>query len=278
MTERGSVPISIVIIAKNEEAQIAECLSSAAFAKDIVVVDDFSTDKTAEISKRYTDHILQRAMDVEGRHRNWAYAQAKYDWVFSLDADERISAELAQELSELMRSEPQHSVYSVPLRNYIGDYWIKHGGWYPARKDRFFNHHKFRYEETEVHPRAFAEGSHGELKNDMTHYSYRGFEDFMRSVNNQTTLEAKKWVNDKRKMKFPKACWRTVDRFCRTYIGKQGYRDGFIGLMVAFYAASYQILSYAKYWELKRAERKQVAHSTQQTAHSKQHTADSTQH
>ena len=249
------VQISVVIIAKNEEAQIADCLASAAFADDLVVVDDCSTDRTVEIARQTTGHILSRKMDIEGRHRNWAYALAKHDWVFSLDADERITPELAEELAALVRQgPPPHVVYSTPIRAYIGRIWIQHGGWYPGRKDRFFDRRKFRYEEAEVHPRPIINGSHGRLSGDVIHYSYRGFADFLASVNNQTTLEAKKWARDGRRMGLFVALWRTVDRFFRSYILKAGYKDGWLGFMVAWFAASYQLLSYAKYWELRRAQ------------------------
>jgi len=244
------VPISVVVIAKNEERHIADCLASVSFAADIVLVDDFSTDRTVEIARRSTGHIVQRALDVEGRHRNWAYAQAAYDWVFSLDADERVSPELAHELAQVMAAGPQHTVYSVPIRAYIGDYWIRHGGWYPGRKDRFFERHHFRYEEAEVHPRAFVKGSRGRLQHDLVHYSYGGVAEFVQSVNHQTTLEAQKWVKDGRPMGLPKALWKTTDRFFRAYVGKRGFRDGFIGLVAAWMAGSYQLLSYAKYREL----------------------------
>ena len=246
------VPISVVVITRNEEAQIADCLASAAFADDLVVVDDGSTDRTVELARQHTAHILSRRMDIEGRHRNWAYAQAKHDWVFSLDADERITPELADELAALMRQGPQHVVYNTPIRAYLGDRWIRHGGWYPGRKDRFFDRHKFRYEEAEVHPRPIINGSHGRLTHDVVHYSYRNFGDFLTSVNNQTTLEAKKWLRDGRSIGLGIALWRTADRFFRAYVGKAGYKDGFLGFMVACFAGGYQLLSYAKYWELRR--------------------------
>lgn len=252
----AKVPMSVVIIAKNEADQIASCLTSAAFADDLVVVDDFSADRTVEIARQHTDHIVQRAMDIEGRHRNWAYAQAKHPWVFSLDADERMTPELAEELIQLMAVGPTHVIYSVPIRNYLGDYWIQHGGWYPARKARFFDRRYVRYEEAEVHPRIrVSQGTHGKLQHDLVHYSYETFDDFVRSLNVQTTLEAQKWVRDERSMGLGKALWRTGDRFLRAYLWKQGYRDGLVGLVVAYFAGSYQLLSYAKYWQLKHTTR-----------------------
>jgi len=93
-------PVSIAIIAKNEEKRLAECLASAAFAAEIIVLDDMSTDRTVEIAEQAGAKVFQRAMDIEGRHRNYAYSLATQPWVFSLDADERITPELAREIAE----------------------------------------------------------------------------------------------------------------------------------------------------------------------------------
>ena len=246
---KHEAPLSVVIIAKNEEKRLKCCLESVAWADEVVVLDDESTDATRRIAEEFGARVIKRRMDVEGRHRNFAYAQAKNDWVLSLDADERVSEELREELKGLFKNPLQHKAYSIPLRNYLGKRWIKHGGWYPAAKVRLFDRNFFKYEEVEVHPRVFIQGSCGHLKKDIIHYSFRNFEDFLRKTNSQTTLEAKKWVEDKRPMGLGKALWRTTDRFYRTYHSKKGKKDGFLGFMVAFFAALYQILSYAKYWE-----------------------------
>ena len=190
-------------------------------------------------------------MDIEGRHRNWAYSQAKNHWVLSLDADERVTPELKEEIAQVL-PETTCQGYTIPRRNFIGDYWLRYGGQYPSAQLRLFQKDKFRYEEVEVHPRAFLEGETGHLKCDMLHYSYRDFGHFMSKLNNQTTLEAKKWIQTNREMTFGKAFWRMIDRFPRAYLRKKGYKDGFYGFMSAFFGSLYQIVSYAKYWEMKR--------------------------
>ncbi|MCM8770315.1 MAG: glycosyltransferase family 2 protein [Candidatus Omnitrophica bacterium] len=246
----NKIPLSVVILTKNEEARISECLESVKSADELIVVDDFSTDKTVEIAQRYTDKIFLRKMDIEGRHRNWAYTKTKNDWILSLDADERATPELMQEINMVIRSKPHFDGFTIPRRNYIGKYWIKHGGWYPSPQLKLFRKNKFHYEEVEVHPRAFMEGPCGHLKNDIIHYSYRDFEDFLNKLNRQTTWEAQKWFNQGKPMKLGRFIWRTIDRFMRTYIGKAGYRDGFIGFVIAYYAGLYQWMSYLKYREL----------------------------
>jgi glycosyltransferase involved in cell wall biosynthesis len=249
------VPLSVVIITKNEEKRLVPCLESVAWADEIIVLDDESADRTAQIADDFGAKVIKRKMDVEGTHRNFGYAQAKNDWVLSLDADERVTPELRDEIIELFKKGFSTTGYNIPRRNYIGDYWVRYGGWYPSSQMKLFRKDKFKWEEVEVHPRAFLQGVAGFLKNDIIHYSYRDFSDFLNKVNKQTTWEAKKWVDDKRPMGLFKAGWRAIDRFYRTYYSKQAKKDGFMGFMVAFFAAFYQIASYAKYWEAKQLKR-----------------------
>lgn len=253
--------VSVVIITKNEESRLADCLTSiTGWADEIIVVDDESTDKTPDIASEFGAKVFRRKMDIEGRHRNWAYAQASNDWVFSVDADERPTPELKQEIKQAISS-TSHACFTIPFRTFIGDYWLRWGGWYPAPKVKLFRKSKFKYEEVEVHPRVFVDGSCGHLTRDVIHYSYRDWGDFLNKTNAQTTFEAQKWYNisldNSRKaggkMNLIHALWRTADRFVRSFFLKQGYRDGFAGFMAAYYSSLYQILSYAKYRDLVRA-------------------------
>jgi len=241
--------ITVVIITKNEEKNINDCLESAKWADEIIVVDDFSTDRTREIASQYTDLIIERHMDNEGRHRNFSYSKANNSWVFSLDADERITLELKDEILKILEN-PEFDGYTVPRKNYIGDKWLERGGWYPSAQLKMFRKDKFRYEEVDVHPRAFMDSPNGHLKGDLIHYSYKDIADFIAKQNNQTTREAAKWVETGRKMGCGKALWRTIDRFFRSYIGKAGYKDGFYGLVVAVFGGWYQYTSYIKYREM----------------------------
>lgn len=248
-------PLSVVVLTKNEESRIGACLESVKWADEIIVVDDGSSDKTVEIAKAFTDKIFIKKMDIEGRHRNWAYSQAKNNWVLSLDADEIVTPELKQEIIGVLKNNPQENGFTVPRRNYIGNYWVKYAGWYPAAQLKLFKKDKFRFEEAEIHGRVFMDEPCGHLKSDIIHYTYRNLEDFLIKLNRQTTLEALKWHNQKKPMRLSRFIWRTVDRFIRIYLTKKGYKDGFIGFVVAFNAALYQFISYLKYQELKNAKK-----------------------
>jgi len=243
------IALSVVIIAKNEEANIEETLQSVnGWADEIIVVDDYSSDKTAEISRKYAK-VFTRKMENEGIHRNWAYGQAKNAWVLSLDADEKVTPELQTEISAAIKNK-EFAAFDIPLRNYIGNYWVKYGGWYPASKVRLFENAKFKYEEVGVHPRVFIQGKCGHLKADIIHKGYPDLEHFLSSVNRQTTLEAQKWLVTNRKMRFGHMLWRAIDRFFRRYVRKQAYKDGMYGFVIAFFDTLYQLLSYFKYREM----------------------------
>jgi glycosyltransferase involved in cell wall biosynthesis len=242
--------LSVVVLTKNEESRLAKCLDSVKWANEIIVVDDESIDRTVEIAKRYTDSVFIKKMDIEGRHRNWAYNQAKNTWVLSLDADEIVTEELKEEIEKILSADPKENGFTIPRRNYIGDFWVRHGGWYPSPQLKLFRRDRFRYEEVSVHPRAFMDEPCGHLKQDLIHYSYRNLEDFLHKLNNQTTREAQKWFEQNKPMHLGKFIWRTYDRFMRTYFGRKGYKDGFIGFAVAFFAGLYQFLSYLKYREI----------------------------
>ncbi len=248
----GTVPLTVVVLTKNEEKRLPDCLESVRFADELLVVDDESTDRTEEVALRHGAKVLHRKMEMEGRHRNWAAQQARNDWILSVDADERVTPELAAEIQELFQGTPPFKVYSVPRRNFIGKRWLRHGGWYPSPQVKLYDRTVFKWEEALVHCRAISDQPTGSLKGDLIHYSYRDISDFVGKLDRQTTLEAGKWVKDGRKMTKGKALWRTLDRFCRAWIGKKGHRDGFLGFVVAVFGGFYQFLSWTKYEELRR--------------------------
>jgi glycosyltransferase involved in cell wall biosynthesis len=244
-----NLPLTVVIIAKNEEANIEEGLKSVHnWADEIIVVDDLSTDKTPEICRKYAK-VLTRRMENEGIHRNWAYAQARNNWVLSLDADEKVTPELQEEIRKEILS-TTHAAFDIPLKTFIGSYWVKHGGWYPASKVRLFRRDKFKYEEVQVHPRVFIDGTCGHLKKDIIHKGYPDFEHLLASLNRQTTLEAQKWFDTKRRYTCGHMLWRAADRFFRKYVRKAAWKDGMYGFMIAYCDSLYQFLSYVKYREI----------------------------
>ena len=257
LTEK-SVPVSVVIIAKNEEKRLPECLDSIKWVKEVVVVNDQSSDRTAEMAVERGAKVYHRAMEIEGRQRNFGFDQATQPWILSLDADERVTPELAQEIAKAIKNYSNHSDlvgFAIPIRTYIGARWLRGAGYYPARKTRFFRKGKFRYEEAGVHPRALYEGKVLDLKGDILHYSCANLAEFVQKLNRETTLEAEKWLQDGRKVRLFSILRKMVDRFLKNYFLKGGWRDGFMGYVMSLFHSYYQFLSYAKYREMKDAQR-----------------------
>lgn len=249
------IPLTVVILARNEAERIEACVRSVLWAAEVLVVDDGSTDDTAARAEVLGARVVRRKMDIEGRHRNWASQQARYDWILSVDADERVTSALAAEIEALFAAgAPPLAHYAIPRRNFIGAHWVRYGGWYPSPQVKLFDRRAFRWEEAAVHPRAFCDSPCGYLREALLHYSYRDIGDFVTKMNRQTTLEAQKWLATRRRISFGKALWRAVDRFFRAYIMKRGYRDGVLGFAVAWLGATYQLLSYEKYRELQEGK------------------------
>ena len=251
--------LSVVVITKNEGERIADCLKSVDWADETVVLDDESTDNTVELSRSLGAKVFQRKMDIEGKHRNYAYGLAKNDWILSLDADERVTPELRQEIIETLKNNPSCNGYVIPRRNFIGNTWVRYGGLYPSAQLRLFRKGVFRYdEEAEVHPQAYMPDPRGQLQSDILHFTYRNFTDAIAKLDRQTDLEARKWFRESRRIGVFSTLRKMVDRFWRAYVSKQGYKDGVNGLFLAVNAGMYQFLSYAKYWEMKKNSGKEI--------------------
>lgn len=250
----SKVPLSVVIIAKNEEKRLPDCLRSVAWAEEVIVIDDDSSDRTAELANKLGAQVYQRTMEIEGRQRNFGFEKATQPWILSLDADERVSPELAREIDTSVAKyagNQEVTGFAIPIKTFIGSRWIRGAGYYPARKTRLFRQGKFRYEEARIHPRALYEGKILELEGDILHYSCAHLGEFINKFNRETTLEAEKWILDGRKMGLAKCLRKTCDRFLKNYFLKGGWREGFMGFVMSAFHGFYQFFTYMKYWERK---------------------------
>ncbi len=245
--------VSVVVITRNEATRIVDCLKSVEWAAEIIVVDDGSTDGTQQLAQAHGAKVLSRRMDIEGRHRNWAYDQASHEWILSLDADERVTPSLRDEIQSLLAEGALCNGYAIPRRNHVGQYWAKHGGMYPSAQLRLFKKKEFRYDEkAEVHPQAYMKDPRGTLKHDIMHYTYRDFADAIAKLDRHTDLEAKKWVRENRKAGMPTTLRKMIDRFCKQYFQRKGYKDGVVGLFLAVNSGMYQFLTAVKVWEIRK--------------------------
>ncbi len=252
-----SVPLSVVIIAKNEHNRIKDCLESVhGWADEIVVVDDDSTDDTRAIALKYTDTIFSRHMDLEGKQRNFGASKAKNDWILLLDCDERMTDDLKAEIAVAIKDgDPLIAAYWAPQINYLGDVQLNHGGWSNPHI-RLYNRKYVKVSEAAydvIHPGIkVSEGyKHGNLKCKNIHYSFSNVENFIAKINRYSTLEATKWYLDGRKMTLGKAMWRTLDRIWRRFVSKKGYKDGYYGFVAAVLSGFHEFAAYSKYREIK---------------------------
>lgn len=246
------------MIVKNEEKNLSEALSLVnGWADEIIIVDDHSADRTIEIARRYTSKIYQRKMDLEGKQRNFGVDKAVNSWVMFQDADERLTPELKDEIDQFLTDHDGVSFgVWIPRKNYIGNYWLRYGGWYPSPHIKIYHRDYIRWKEDAaelVHPGLVnvKEYKVKNLKNHLIHYNFINIEDFIQKTNRQTTLEALKWRLQERKVSMAHGMWKPVDRFVKRYILKKGYKDGYYGFVAAVLSALYQFLTYSKFREIR---------------------------
>jgi len=242
--------ISVILITKNEEVNIRECLETITWANEIIVVDAGSTDRTTEIAKEYTQKIYSRPWDGYGVAKNYGLAQSKSDWILSLDADERISPELQKEILEKISSvDSSVAAMSMPRRaNFLGR-WIDHCGWYPGRITRVFRRSSGRFSEERVHERLEITGNTIPLNSDLLHYTDPDLKHYFEKFNKYTSLAAEELRERRRGFSLLNLIINPLWVFFRMYILKLGFLDGIPGFILCVLSANYVFTKYAKLWE-----------------------------
>lgn len=242
--------ISVCVITHNEQDNIAACLESAKWADEIVVIDSFSTDHTKEICLKYTDKFYQEEWAGFGSTKNKAISRCTSEWIFVLDADERITQELKEEIFAL---KPDRDAYNVARKSFFGDTWIKYCGWYPDYTVRFFKNGKAKFKEVAVHEALLVDGSIGVLKHPMLHYTYKDVSDFINRLNRYTTLSAE---DKKCKSLFRNGLdilLRPVFTFFKLYILKRGFMQGVYGIIIS---GLYAFSVFVKYLKIRERVKK----------------------
>jgi glycosyltransferase involved in cell wall biosynthesis len=243
--------ISSIVITWNEEQNIRRCLESVApFSDEIIVVDSLSTDRTVEIARRHATRVIEHEWLGYGRQKQLALEHAKGDWVFSIDADEVVSPELAAEIGALS---PDCDGYEVPrLVWYLGR-WIRHSGWYPGYVLRLFRREAARFSDDVVHESVQLPGPRRRMRGDLLHYSYRDVAHHVSKINEFTSLAARQMHERGRRAGFTSLALTPALEFLRVYLLRRGFLDGYPGLVVSTLHAHYVFLKYAKLWERRHA-------------------------
>jgi len=249
--------ISSVIITYNEEKRLEPALKSlSGVAEEIIVVDRYSDDDTVKIAKKYTDRVIQRKWTNFADQKNFANGKAKFSWILSLDADERLSPKLKEEIIQLKEQEPGCSGFSMPREVFYLGRWIRHSGWYPDRKIRLFQKEKARWEGEYVHEELVIEGKVKKLNGSIHHFTYRNIADHLRRINTFSDLGAQKLYAQNNKCRWYHLLFLPFFRFLRAYILKVGFLDGFAGFIISVLDAYSVFARYAKLKEIwKKGER-----------------------
>ncbi len=248
--------ISACIITYNEEKNIRECLESLKWVEEIIVVDSMSNDFTVPICREYTDSVIQKTWEGHVKQKNFAVAQARNDWVLCLDADERVTPELKQEIeNSLSEDSDRFDGYYCSRHSYYLGRWINHGGWYPDYKLRLFKKSRGKWGGKDPHDKVILEGPTKYLKGELHHFVYRNLSHQLQTVDNFSTITAQGLDSEGDGFTVLKLLSRPPLKFLGTYFLKRGFLDGIPGLIISVVSSFYVFLRYAKLWEKQSQEK-----------------------
>jgi len=241
--------LSALVVARNEEAQLADCLSCLAFADEIVVVLDRCEDRSRDIALRFTERVIEGAWEREGPRRNAGIAACRGEWILEIDADERVGPELAAEIVAVAARSPA-DWHLIPIDNYVGDRLIRYGwgaSFGRSAHAGLFRRGAKRWGEGRVHPAVALSGSQGPtLGAPLAHYVDRNISDMLRRLDRYTSARARDLRDSGDIGGFAHNLRRMFSRFWKCYVGRRGYREGHWGFLIALCAALYPMLSYLK--------------------------------
>jgi glycosyltransferase involved in cell wall biosynthesis len=238
----------------NEAGQIREVLESIEWADEIIIVDSFSTDDTVEIARKYGARVISQKFSGFGSLRNAALDAASNDWIFSIDADERCTPELAREIRRESRS-PRFDAYHIPRKSHFMGRWMRHSGWYPDyRQPQFFNRRQMRYRNDLVHESFDLHGRLGYLREHVLQYPWPNIEAGTAKLQRYSTLMARRYAETNKQATLIRMLGRPAGMFLKTYFLQQGFRDGRHGFILSVLYAYYTFLKYAKLWELQQQQ------------------------
>ena len=242
--------LSALVIAHNEEHNLADCLRALKFADEIIVVLDKCSDNSKQIAQSYADKIIEGSWSIEGTRRNVGLLNCNSKWILEIDADERVSKDLADEiLTAIKLSKPCR--FTVPIANYVGGRHIKYG-WLRTlgvveRQTIHYNGYKKYHEDKQIHPTADVLGEVNHLKNPIKHLVDKDISDMLARFNRYTNWRANDIIaSDNLKKDFWPNFFSGINRFFKSFIFKQGFREGGIGFIIALLCGLYPLISFIK--------------------------------
>lgn len=250
MTSR--VPVAVIVITRNEERNIVDCLESVAWAGERVVVDSGSTDRTVDLATPLADSVYVTEWLGFAEAKNYALERVSSEWVLWLDADERVTSMLAEEIKNIVMNQSDLAGYEVARRAYFLGRWIKHCGWYPGYVVRLFKRSGAKFILTRVHERLSFPGAAGRLQGDLIHLTDENLFHYFEKLNRYTTLGAADMADSGRSASVIDLIVKPPFMFFKMYILRRGFLDGIHGLLLSMLSAAYVFVKYAKVRELAR--------------------------
>ncbi len=246
-------PVTAIVITKNEADAIADALKSLSWADEIIVVDAESKDHTVAIARQFTERVYVRAWKGYIDQKNHAAGLATHDWIFSLDADERVTDELSTEICALLQSEPPVRAYRMPRVSFYLGRWMRTTDMYPDYQLRLYDRRHATWDGLHVHESVKVDtGLVGYLKSELQHYPYKDLSEHLIRMDRYTTLAARQMFEKGKRATRLELLFHPPIAFVRNYILKGGFRDGKAGLIISLVNSYYVMLKFAKLWELQR--------------------------
>jgi len=235
--------LSAAVIAFNEEDKIADCIKSVSFADETVVVDSHSTDRTREIAQSLGAKVIEKDWPGHVEQKNFALTSASSDWVISIDADERVSQKLREEILKVMQN-PKCAGFAMPRKLFYINRWINHCGWYPARKLRLVKKSAARWGGVDPHDTLMVEGTEQKLSGDLYHLSFDSIYDHLKTIDHFTRVGANEAHGEGRRASVIDVTLRPLFTFFKMYLLKLGFLDGAPGFIVCVLSAFHTFTKY----------------------------------
>ena len=250
--------ISVIVVTYNEEKQIERCLRSVTdWADEIIVLDSYSRDRTLELAQKYTEKVFQFEYPGYSKQVERGIDRAGSEWIFILDADEEVSAELASAIQAEIRDPAAKDGYSLNRKVRAFGKWIEHCGWFPDWQFRLFRKDAYVAEHQEVHGAFTTRGSKGFLAGLLYHYTYPTISSYLEKMNDYTSLHVSNKLKENPGMNihWHKIVLSPLSEFLKMFLVKKGYKDGMQGFLLSVFSSMYTLALYAKVWEYRHRQK-----------------------
>ena len=245
-------PLSVTVITHNEADNIEACLDSVAWADEVLVVDSRSSDDTVARARARGARVIVRDWPGYAAQKNFAAGEATHDWILSVDADERVTPELAAEIQSTLDGQGQAPGYRIPRIAWHLGRWIRTTDWYPDPQLRLYDRRRARWRPMRVHESVEADGPVGRLSAHLQHYTYRDLSHQVETLNRYSTLAAGEMHAAGRRAGLIDLVLHPPAAFLRNYVLRRGLLDGRAGFVISIMSAYYVFLKFAKLWEIAR--------------------------